>query len=225
MLKPLLVIAFIMVLSNPVYNVDAAHVNYTMALSATGEPLGLSYDISSDIDISQAGVCVVDVDTGDIPLDWTDDVSDAERPIFILSKAEIAAMSVTINGETIALQQGGKEMDVTKRYYGATLLVGSSAQAGDSMTLEWNAATGIVLSIHAEMEEGGENIVIDVEYQSSDVDIYSDQSTIEKGWNQFVLFAMTPLGIIIMIAVAIAVIVLCVVFRVPKKVKRAVRRH
>jgi len=226
LLKPLLVIAFIMVLSNPVYNVDNAHANYTMTLSATGEGISISGEIRVDIAVSQAGVAAVAVDMGDIPdPGWTDEITAEELAIFILSKADIAAMATNINGEAIALRDGGKETDMTKHYYGANIITGSSEQAADSMTLKWNEATGIILSLHAEMEEGGENIVIDIDYQSSDVDIYSDQSTIEKGWNQFVQFVVTPLGIIVMIAVAVAIIVLCVAFKVPKKVKRAVRRH
>ena len=92
------------------------------------------------------------------------------------------------------------------------------------MSLKWNKATGIILGLHAEMEEGGENFVIDVDYTSSDVDIYADQSAAEKGWNQAVTFLATPLGIIIIAALVVIIIVLCIKLKVPKKIKRAVKR-
>lgn len=225
-IKPLLVIAFIGLLSNPAYLIDNAHANYTMTISVTGEPINISGEIRVDIDISEAGIPAVAVDMQDIPnAEWTDDITPEEMAIFILSKADIAAMATSINGETIALRDGGKETDMTKKYYGASLIIGDSAQAGDSMTLKWNEATGIILDMHAEINEEGENVVIDVEYQSSDVDIYSDLSTFEKGWNEFLMFCATPLGIICLIAIAAAIIVFCIAFKVPKKVKRAIKKH
>jgi hypothetical protein len=225
-IKPLVVMTFIMLLSNPAYLVDNAHVNYIMTISATGEPVSISGEIRLDIAISEAGVAALVLDMQDFPApDWTDNIEESEIGFFILSKADIASMTTTIYGETIALQNGGKVLDVTKRYYGANTYTGESGQAGDVMTLTWNTATGIILDMHAEMEDGGVNIVVDVEYQSSDVDIYSDLTPIEKGWNQFVSFAMTPLGIFLIVAIAAIIIVLCIAFKVPKKVKRAVRRH
>jgi hypothetical protein len=225
-MKPLLAIALISVLAiNPLYNVDNARVNYTMTLSATGEQISISGVISIDIAVSEAGVATVDVDMGVIPAEWTFEISAEELPTFILSKAEIAALSASINGETIALREGGKETDVMKHYYGASLLLGESDQSGDTMSLKWNKATGIVLSLHAESEVEGENIVVDVEYISSDVDIYSDLNLAEKMWNQMAMFFMTPWGIVLIIAIAAIAIVLVIKFRVLKKVKRVIHRR
>jgi len=64
-----IIILAIVIFSNTSYNIDRANVYYKFRVSATGYPLSLSYDISSHIYVSQAGVAVVDVNMGDIPVE------------------------------------------------------------------------------------------------------------------------------------------------------------
>jgi hypothetical protein len=224
--KAIVAIALISVLSNPVFNIDSAAITYKMTLSAASFPLSLSYTVYDRITISPGGVATIVTDTGDIPIDWVTDITEDVRPMFILTTAEIAAKSCMIDGDTFTMTEG-KETGFVP-YYGASILISDDVQNGDFGSIKWNEATGILLSMHAEQDVEGELVNIDVEYVSSDVDIYSDQSALEKGWNQFITSLMTPLGVVLLaaiVAIVAVAVVLCVALKVPKKVKRAVRRH
>lgn len=186
---------------NPVYPIDGARVTYTMTVTATGNPLSVSYTISDDITISPAGVAVVDVDTGDIPIDWTDNISDEERSLFILTSAEIAAKAAVVNGAPMVMVEGKATGLVP--YFGASILTSTDAQ-GDYRSVIWSKATGIVLAIHAETDFDGTNAVLDVVYQSSNVNIYSDLNAFEQAWNTMVAFFTTTTGIIVLVAIIAA---------------------
>lgn len=215
-----IIILAIVIFSNTSYNIDRANVYYKFRVSATGYPLSLSYDISSHIYVSQAGVAVVDVNMGDIPVEWTDVIDENEIGVFILSKANIATMTVNIDGETIALLDIGKENDIASSYYGANIVFGSVSRT-DTLVLKWNVATGILLNLHAEWMINVTNIVLDVDYISSDVNIYSDQSVFEQFENNFIKFITSTTGIIIIVVAVIAAIIIVMAIYHAKKNKNS----
>ena len=189
MIKILFVLATISLLSNPIYNIDSANIQYKLSISATGFPLSFSYEIGVDIDISQAGSINIDLDLGNMPANWSDDIPAELSSLFILTTAEINDKSVEIDGETIALT-AGKEQNLMTRYYGANILFYQSTDAGMFSSAKWNTATGIILSLHIEMTDpySEMTINIDVEYQSGDINIYSDQNALEQFGNQTLAF-------------------------------------
>lgn len=140
--------------------------------------------------------------------------------MFILSKANIATMTVNIDGETIALLDIGKENDIASSYYGANIVFGSVSRT-DTLVLKWNVATGILLNLHAEWMINVTNIVLDVDYISSDVNIYSDQSVFEQFENNFIKFITSTTGIIIIVVAVIAAIIIVMAIYHAKKNKNS----
>ena len=214
MSKILFLLAFVSLLAinpaavNPTYAIDGAHVSYMMTATVTGYPASISYVVSDDIAISQAGVAVITIDTGAIPIDWTTFISADERSLFILTTAEIAARAAVVNSIPMTMV-AGKATGLVP-YYGASILT-STAASDDYRSVVWSATTGVLLAIHAETDFGGVNAVLDIVYQSSNVNIYSDLSTIEQWWYTMAGFFTTTTGIIVLVAIIAAAIVITIV--------------
>jgi hypothetical protein len=180
-----------------------------MTVNVSGDPLSVSYAIYSDITISPGGVATVVIDSGDLPFDWLDDITPETRPMFILTSAEMASRSVTIDGTPMAMV-AGKETDLSP-YYGANYLISYDVPNGESGFVVWSAATGIALRLHVEYVDGGDVFTIDVEYQSSDVDIYADQDALEQLGNKLVLFFTSTAGIVVLVVIIAALVAIALV--------------